>query len=30
MEKQFINPEGLVKPGVYTPAISVSGGLGMS
>ena len=26
MEKQFINPEGLVKPGVYTPAISVSGG----
>jgi enamine deaminase RidA (YjgF/YER057c/UK114 family) len=26
MEKQFINPEGLIKPGVYTPAISVSGG----
>lgn len=26
MEKKFINPEGLVKPGVYTPAISVSGG----
>ena len=26
MEKQFINPQGLVKPGVYTPAISVSGG----
>ena len=26
MEKQFINPEGLVKPGVYTPAIRVSGG----
>lgn len=26
MEKKFINPEGLVKPGYYTPAISVSGG----
>jgi len=26
MEKQFINPEGLVKPGYYTPVISVSGG----
>lgn len=26
MEKKFINPEGMVKPGVYTPAISVSGG----
>ena len=26
MEKQFINPAGLVKPGVYTPAISVLGG----
>ena len=26
MEKKFINPEGLVKPGAYTPAISVSGG----
>lgn len=26
MEKQFINPAGLVKPGVYTPAISVQGG----
>jgi enamine deaminase RidA (YjgF/YER057c/UK114 family) len=26
MEKQFINPEGLVKPGVYTPAVCVSGG----
>lgn len=26
MEKQFINPEGMVKPGAYTPAISVSGG----
>ncbi len=26
MEKRFINPEGMVKPGVYTPAISVSGG----
>lgn len=26
MEKRYINPEGLVKPGVYTPAISVSGG----
>src|SRR5688572_8089099 len=23
MEKKFINPEGLVKPGAYTPAISV-------
>jgi enamine deaminase RidA (YjgF/YER057c/UK114 family) len=26
MEKKFINPEGLVKPGVYTPAIGVQGG----
>ena len=26
MEKQFFNPAGLVKPGVYTPAISVQGG----
>ena len=26
MERKFFNPEGLVKPGVYTPAISVSGG----
>ena len=26
MEKQFINPAGLVRPGVYTPAISVQGG----
>lgn len=26
MEKKFLNPEGLLKPGAYTPAISVSGG----
>lgn len=26
MDKKFINPEGLLKPGAYTPAISVSGG----
>lgn len=26
MDKQFINPEGLLKPGAYTPAIRVSGG----
>ena len=26
MQKQFFNPEGLVRPGAYTPAISVSGG----
>ncbi len=26
MEKKFINPEGLLKPGAYTPAISVQGG----
>ena len=26
MDKRFINPEGMVKPGAYTPAISVSGG----
>ena len=26
MEKHFYNPEGMVKPGAYTPAISVSGG----
>ena len=25
-EKQFINPKGLVKPGVYTPVITVRGG----
>lgn len=26
MERKFINPDGMVKPGAYTPAISVSGG----
>lgn len=26
MERRFINPEGLVRPGAYTPAISVTGG----
>jgi enamine deaminase RidA (YjgF/YER057c/UK114 family) len=26
MEKKFLNPEGMVKPGAYTPAISVNGG----
>lgn len=26
MEKKFINPDGLIKPGVYTPAVSVRGG----
>ncbi|MBM3341757.1 MAG: RidA family protein [Betaproteobacteria bacterium] len=26
MERKFINPEGMVKPGAYTPAISVTGG----
>ena len=26
MDKQFINPEGLVKPGVYTPVVSARGG----
>jgi enamine deaminase RidA (YjgF/YER057c/UK114 family) len=26
MDKQFINPEGLLRPGAYTPAIRVSGG----
>ena len=26
MEKRFINPEGLVKPGAYTPVVSVTGG----
>lgn len=26
MEKKFFNPEGLLKPGYYTPAISVQGG----
>lgn len=26
MEKKFINPEGLLKPGYYTPTISVQGG----
>lgn len=26
MEKRFINPGGMVKPGAYTPAISVTGG----
>jgi enamine deaminase RidA (YjgF/YER057c/UK114 family) len=25
MEKEFFNPEGLVRPGAYTPAIRVSG-----
>lgn len=26
MEKRFINPEGMVKPGAYTPAVTVNGG----
>jgi enamine deaminase RidA (YjgF/YER057c/UK114 family) len=26
MTKQFINPEGLVKPGAYTPVITARGG----
>lgn len=26
MDRKFINPEGLLKPGAYTPAIRVSGG----
>ena len=26
MDKQFFNPEGLLKPGAYTPAVSVTGG----
>lgn len=26
MDKRFINPESMVKPGAYTPAVSVSGG----
>jgi enamine deaminase RidA (YjgF/YER057c/UK114 family) len=26
MDKRFINPEGLLRPGAYTPAIRVSGG----
>lgn len=26
MDKQFLNPEGLLKPGAYTPAIRVTGG----
>lgn len=26
MEKKFINPQSMVKPGAYTPAISVNGG----
>jgi enamine deaminase RidA (YjgF/YER057c/UK114 family) len=26
MEKQFINPDGLPKPGVYTPAVTARGG----
>ncbi len=26
MEKRFLNPEGLVKPGAYTPVVSVTGG----
>lgn len=26
MHKQFLNPDGLVKPGAYTPAICVTGG----
>jgi len=25
MERQFINPEGVARPGVYTPAVVVSG-----
>ncbi|MDH5535554.1 MAG: RidA family protein [Betaproteobacteria bacterium] len=26
MEKRFFNPEGLARPGVYTPVVAVSGG----
>ncbi len=26
MEKRFLNPKGLVRPGVYTPVVTVSGG----
>ena len=26
MNKQFINPEGLLKPGAYTPVVRVTGG----
>jgi enamine deaminase RidA (YjgF/YER057c/UK114 family) len=26
MQKQFLNPDGLLKPGAYTPAIRVTGG----
>lgn len=26
MEKQFINPDGLAKPGVYTPVVTARGG----
>ena len=26
MEKKFINPDGMIRPGAYTPAISVNGG----
>lgn len=26
MEKQFVNPDGLAKPGVFTPAIAARGG----
>ncbi|MDP2241259.1 MAG: RidA family protein [Burkholderiales bacterium] len=26
MEKQFINPEGLARPGAYTPVVTVRGG----
>jgi enamine deaminase RidA (YjgF/YER057c/UK114 family) len=26
MEKRFINPEGLFKPGHYTPVVTVTGG----
>ena len=26
MDKQFFNPDGLLKPGAYTPAVRVTGG----
>jgi enamine deaminase RidA (YjgF/YER057c/UK114 family) len=26
MEKQFLNPEGLARPGVYTPVVTARGG----
>lgn len=26
MEKRFLNPDGLARPGVYTPVVMVSGG----